>query len=362
MSRQFTARMTRRSALGAGLFAGTSLLIKACGTTSSSTANSSGGGEILATTFGGAWEEGHRTYLAEEFGQAAGIEVTIVSEPGLEAVSKVIAAQPNPPYDVILIPEGPMFMAEEEGVLAAFPQDMSENYGEIQPQYYNEGLAPMVASQVLGIAYNPERISTPPTSLSDFWNPEYEGRVGIPALESGLGTTFFVELARLEGGDENDVEAAFQRIKQLLPNIGAIAPNPSSLATLLQQGEIDMAPHWFDYISGIKAKGATVDWVAPTDKVASSSSSLQIVKNAQADLETAVSYVDRALSLEVQTAMSKPPYNFLPTHAEAPLPKELAAKLGSSADLKDRLFIPNWQIINQNRAEWIERFDREVQA
>lgn len=364
MPRHFATRMTRRSALGAGLFAGTSLLIKACGVTSSSSSAGSAGGEILATTFGGAWEEGHRTYLAEEFGQTAGVDVTLVSEPGLEAVSKVIAAQPNPPYDVILIPEGPMFLAEEEDVLTAFPQEMSKHYAEIQPQYYNEGLAPMVASQVLGIAYNPERVSTPPTSLRDFWNPEYAGRVGIPALASGLGTTFFVELARLEGGNENDVEVAFQRIEELLPNLGAIAPNPSSLATLLQQGEIDMAPHWFDYISGIKAKGATVDWIAPSGKIASSSSSLQIVKNAQADLETATAYIDRALSLEVQTAMSKPPYNFLPTHAEAPLPEELAAKLDSStgADLGDRLFIPNWQIINQNRAEWIERFDRVVQA
>ena len=364
MTRILITRMTRRSVLGAGLFAGTSLLLKACNTNSSSTAVSSKGGELLATTFGGAWEEGHRTYLAEGFGQDHDVDVKIVSEPGLEAVSKVIAAQPSPPYDVILVPEGPMFMAAEEGVLEAFPKKMSENYGSIQPQYYNEGLAPMIASQVLGIAYNSERITKPPSSLNDFWNSEYKGRVGIPALESGLGTTFFVELARMEGGSENDVEAAFEKLKELLPNLAAIASNPSSLATLLQQGEIDIAPHWFDYISGIKAKGATVDWIAPTDKVASSSSSLQIVKNAQASLDTATAYIDESLSLDVQTAMSKPPFNFLPTHQDAPLPEELAAKLSSnsSADLESLLFIPDWRLINQNRADWIERFNREVQA
>jgi putative spermidine/putrescine transport system substrate-binding protein len=349
--------MTRRAVLGTGLFVGSSLLLKGCQNASSVSSTQ----ELIVTTYGGSWEEGHRRELASSFTQTHNANVRVISEPGLEAVAKVLAARQQPPYDVILIPEGPMFTAQAEGVLQEFPPDTSQNHANILPQYHNQALAPMVASQVLGIAYNPERISNPPRSLLDLWSSEYRDRVGIPSLESGLGTTFFVELARLEGGSENDVEGAFAKLTQLRPNLAAVAPNPGSLATLLQQGEIDIAPHWFDYVSGIRGRGAVVEWVAPTEELASSSSSLQVVRNSQAT-KLATAYVDTALSLEVQNAMAQPPYNFLPTHQDATIPVELAQLLSENArDRVDaRIFIPDWQAINPNRSAWIERFDREV--
>lgn len=357
MANALIPQMTRRALLGAGLFVGTSLLLKGCNNASESASQG-----LTVTTYGGSWEEGHRKELASSFTKSHNANVSVISEPGLEAVSKVIASRQRPPYDVILIPEGPMFMAAAEGVLAEFPQSLSSNHAQILPQYQNQGLAPMNACQVLGIAYNPERIKTPPKSLLELWSSEYRDRVGIPSLESGLGTTFFVELARLEGGDENDVTAAFGRLAALRPNLAAVAPNPGALATLLQQGEIDLAPHWFDYTSGIQAKGAAVEWVAPAEEIASSSSSLQIVKNSPASVELAAAYVDTALSQEVQTAMAQPPYNFVPTRADAPIPTTLAQKLGKSVSdrLDDVLFIPDWKIINQNRSAWIERFNKEV--
>lgn len=357
MSHVLTTKMTRRAVLGAGLFIGSSLLLKGCQNASSVSSTQ----ELIVTTYGGSWEEGHRRELASSFTKVHNANVRVVSEPGLEAVAKVLAARQQPPYDVILIPEGPMFMANAEGVLQEFPQDASQNHAKILPQYHNQSLAPMVGSQVLGIAYNPERITNPPRSLLDLWSSEYRDRVGIPSLESGLGTTFFVELARLEGGSENDAEGAFAKLAQLRPNLAAVAPNPGSLATLLQQGEIDIAPHWFDYISGIRGKGASVEWVAPTEELASSSSSLQIVRNSGAT-ELAAAYIDTALSLEVQSAMAQPPYNFVPTHQDAPIPEELAQKLGKSPSdrLDEVVFIPDWQAINPNRSAWIERFDREV--
>lgn len=358
MSNVFITKMTRRTVLGAGLFVGTSLLLKGCQNESDSASSAN---EIIVTTYGGSWEEGHRRELASSFTKAHNANVRVISEPGLEAVAKVLAARQQPPYDVILIPEGPMLTAQAEGVLQEFPQEASQNYANILPQYHNEPLAPMVASQVLGIAYNPERITNPPRSLLELWNSEYQDRVGIPSLESGLGTTFFVELARLEGGSENDVEGAFRKLTQLRSNLAAVAPNPGNLATLLQQGEIDIAPHWFDYISGIRTRGASVEWIAPTEELASSSSSLQVVRNSRV-VELATAYVDTALSLEVQSAMAQPPYNFLPTHQDAPIPEELAQKLGKSSSdrLDEVVFIPDWQAINPNRSAWIERFDREV--
>ena len=61
-------------------------------------------------------------------------------------------------------------------------------------------------------AYNPKKIKTPPTSWEDMWNPEYKGRVGITGLASSLGTAFMVEIAKLHGGSETNIEPAFEAI------------------------------------------------------------------------------------------------------------------------------------------------------
>jgi len=74
--------------------------------------------------------------------------------------------------------------------------------------------------QLIGIAYNPKKITTPPTSWEDLWKPEYKGRVGITGSPSSLGTAFMVEIAKLHWRLGNNIEPAFEAVKKLLPNVG----------------------------------------------------------------------------------------------------------------------------------------------
>ena len=105
-----------------------------------------------------------------------------------------------------------------------------------------EPMGPAPFFQVVGMTYNPDKVKTPPTSWADMWKPEYKGRVGITNLNSTLGTGFLVEIARMHGGSEANVDAGFKAIEELKPNIAAVAANPGQLATLYQQGQIDIGP------------------------------------------------------------------------------------------------------------------------
>jgi putative spermidine/putrescine transport system substrate-binding protein len=90
----------------------------------------------------------------------------------------------------------------------------------------------------VGLTYNPEKIKTPPTSWRDLWKPEFKGRVGITTLNSTLGTGWLVEVAKMYGGSESNVEPGFKAINELKPNLAAVAANPGALATPWRSREL----------------------------------------------------------------------------------------------------------------------------
>ena len=86
------------------------------------------------------------------------------------------------------------------GHLRAVSGRESRNHADLLAPFQSEQWGPTVTMQLIGIAYNPTKIQTPPPSWMDLWKPEYKGRVGLTTMESSLGTVFVVEIAKLHGG------------------------------------------------------------------------------------------------------------------------------------------------------------------
>ena len=169
--------------------------------------------------------------------------------------------------------------------------------------------------QLIGIAYNPKKIKTPPTSWEDLWKPEYKGRVGITGLGSSLGTAFMVEIAKMHGGSETNIEPAFEAVKKLLPNVGAIAPSPGALAALFQQGEIDIAFNYWNNVALLAAKGVDIAFAKPKSGAIVVRSSAQIVKNNQ-DPKLVLEYLDTVMSVDVQKGLEAHPWVMMPTNKQ----------------------------------------------
>ena len=166
--------------------------------------------------------------------------------------------------------------------------------------------------QVIGIGYNPKKITTPPNSWNVLWDPKYKGRVGLTALNSQLGIAFLAELNRIKGGNEGDFEPAFKALRELLPNVGAIAANLGAYATLWQQEQIDIAPYNFNFVQTLKAKGVPVELAMPDTGPVGWRTSLHLVKSA-AEPDLAVQYIDSHLAADLQAQMLKEPYDVIPT-------------------------------------------------
>ncbi|OLE44597.1 MAG: hypothetical protein AUG14_04145, partial [Candidatus Rokubacteria bacterium 13_1_20CM_2_68_19] len=210
--------------------------------------------QLVVATFPGTWNEVHREILAPYFQKKTNADVTQTIMLATDQVAKLAATRGQPPFDVAILDEGPTLDAVKQGVLEKYPAAKSAHFNELGPPFRNEW-GPAISMQAIGLAYNPKKVKTAPRSWDDLWNPAYKGRVGLTALNSSLGMAFIVELARLKGGSESNLEPGFLALRTLLPNVGAISANLGAHSALIQQEQVDVAVHNFNFIETLKGKG-----------------------------------------------------------------------------------------------------------
>jgi putative spermidine/putrescine transport system substrate-binding protein len=316
---------------------------------------------ISATTYPGAWESAHRGILLPAFTKATGASVSLVPSLAVDTVSKIVASKANPPYDVIILDEGPYLAALSQDIFEKIPTDKMPYLKDVPAKLVDpRGLGVFVSGQIIGIAYNTEKIKNPPRSWNDLLKPEYKGRVGLAGMGSTLMSAWMVEIARQNGGSEENLEPAFQFVKKLLPNVSAVASNPGSLATLFQQGQIDISVHYNNNIGDLQAKGVPVALARPDTGWIHIKSVMHIVKNSK-NPDLAAAYINAALSPEVQTKMAAAPYYVAPVSGKAAFSPGLQAYAKSMAEIETMNGV-DWAKLNPRRGEYIDRFNREIRV
>jgi len=317
---------------------------------------------LVFATFTGSWEEAHKAVLVP-----AALEhmkdANIILDPmiSVDQISKVMAAREHPPIDVMLHDPGPALTAIEQGLVEPYPVADSNFYQQLMPEA-QDPMGPSIFYQIVGLTYNPETIDSPPTSWMDLWKPEYKGRVGITNMNSTLGTGFMVELAKLHGGSDSNIDPAFELLKTLKPNLAAVAANPGQLASLFQQGQVDISPGNFNAIQILKARGVPVEWIAPKEGAIAFKTSIHIVKNSP-NRDLAFALIEASMSPQVQAQLMEAPYLVVPTNTQVKMAGEVASSLAKDqAEMKSRFLLQDWKVINQHRAAWIERFNKEIQV
>ncbi len=317
---------------------------------------------IVFATFTGSWEEAHRDVLVPAYRKATnGAEIVLDPMLSVDQIAKVTAARSNPPIDVMLHDPGPALVAVANDLVEPYPTDKSAYYKDlIDDAQLPTG--PAIFFQVVGLTYNPDKIKTPPSSWADLWKPEYKGKVGITNLNSTLGTGFLVEIARMNGGNEANIEPGFKALDSLKPSLSAVAANPGQLATLFQQGQIDISPGNFNAIQIMKARGVAVEFVAPKEGAIAFKTSIHIVKNTQAK-DLCFALIEAAMSPEVQSKLMAEPYLVVPTNTKVKISGEVAKTLAKDhAEMKKKFVFQDWKKINEQRSAWIERFNREIKV
>ncbi|HTQ83401.1 MAG TPA: extracellular solute-binding protein [Pseudolabrys sp.] len=346
-------RLTRRTLLGRTTVLGASLAMPTILRAQSKT--------LVAATFPGTWNEADRNIIAPAFKTATGAAVTQSIVLGTDQVARLTAAKGNkPPFDVAFFDTPQVLDAAKEGLIVKYPSAQSPNFKDLIPKFQDEW-GPKITMQVIGIGYNPKKISTPPKSWDELWDPKYKGRVGLTALNSQLGIAFLAELNRIKGGTEANFDPAFKALQSLLPNVGAIAANLGAYATLWQQEQIDIAPYNFNFVQTLKGKGVPVELSIPNTGAVGWETSMHLVANA-AEPELAVKYIDLHIDPAIQTELLKPPYEAIPTSAKVKLEGPITKSIAPTADALAEVKGIDWALLNPQRGALIERFNREIKV
>lgn len=370
MDRRFVNRLSRRSVLGAGLFLGTSWVLKACNATVSQDSGAAGGegavgGDLVVASFPGTTDAVMREEVAPVVAEKTGINMSAQPLLAFEQVARVKASPDNPPFDLLLLDDGQNAVAIEEKLLQPFPEDRVPNASDVNPGFKSDdGLAPVFFAQGIVMAYNPEKVTTPPTSWEAMLDPNLDAQLGLVSLNSILGTSFMVEMAKVLGGDESNIEPAFEAVSEMLPRVSGVAANPGALVTLFQQGEVDVSPMWHNDALTLAERGVPVAIAKLDSGIAVARYSLNVVQNPTAGLDTALAGIDAMLSPEAQAALVAAPYFYIPSNDTVKFPPELVEVMGIES-VNDFIAMSHgldWATINPQRAEWIERFNQVVQA
>ena len=192
-------------------------------------------------------------------------------------------------------------------------------------------------------------------SWKDLLTDPWVSRLGLTGFQTTFGTVSLIEIAKVFGGSETDVDPALVELKKILPKVAAVG-QPAAMPGLFQQGQCDVMYTNTQTVATLKGKGVDVEFVKPDTGAVAFYTTLHIAKGST-EIENAYKYCDTAVSKEVQEALTKAPYNFIPANKDVVMPDYLPMK---SLDEFSTYVRHDWAKINPLRAAWIEKFNKEM--
>lgn len=233
------------------------------------------------------------------------------------------------------------------------------NMANVLPKYLrpdNRG----VGYQMLGIGliYNKEKVKTPPTSWSDLWSPAFREHVALWEYDPPP----LVMAARLNGGDEHNIDPGFKVWSENAQNIRAFVDSNIALKNLMDSGEAWIAPWYSAIASQWVDENGPLGFVIPKEGAVAFSIFLSIVKGVD-DAERAVceDLLNELLS-PAQAGRYGDLTRSVPVVKNAELTERqktdpiVGLSLAETAIHLDNAFIA------KELAGWRERWDQEVKA
>ena len=319
--------------------------------------------KLVVSIWGGSWRDLIAETVAKKFTAETGVAVEFITGGTIDRLNKEKLAKGSPESDITFTTSHVGWLYANDGLFEQLDLSKIANAANLANEARISPFHLGAWAYVYTIGYRADLLANAKfESWEDLWKPEYKGKVGITNLNSTLGTGFLVEIARMHGGSEANVEPGFKAIEALKPSISAVASNPGQLATLFQQGQIDISPGNFNAIQIMKARGVAVEFVAPKEKAIAFKTTIHIVKNTGAK-DLAFALIEAALSPDVQAKLMESPYLIVPTNTKVKMGGEIAKTLAKDhADMKNKFVFQDWKKINEQRSAWIERFNREIKV
>ena len=312
------------------------------------------GDELTVGVWGGEQERILRQHVVRPLEERHGVKINLLLGGTPERRARAYAERGRPSFDLIYLNIFESRQAVRDGVTQA-PTDAVPNARHLYPVAKLGGYG--VALNPVTIVYDRRLVAAPMTSWRDFWREDLRGKIIWPTYPGAQGTAALLMAAKIWGGDENNIDPAFERIAQLKP-IRAFQSGQDQLFGMFDQ-QVGAASIEFGSFtrSYAEARNPNIVIADPTEgqAVAMNVACITVGTRQQALAEA---FVDLHLGADCQRAYAERIY-YSPTVTNLALPPELAAKL-VLGDAVARLVDFDWDVVIRSQPRWSSRFTREI--
>lgn len=258
--------------------------------------------------------------------------------------------------DVALLSEIDMFEMYKAGVLEELDYSKLKNGANIIPALRRTYSIPHIYSGKI-ILYNPTKVTTPPTSYADLWDPKYKGRVGFA---DGLYIQIIESAALINGGSVTNLEPGKAKLAELKKLDPKVYPSNETLAAALKSEEVWFTIMWRARGVQWRNSGIPIGLAVPKEGATPIIFEAGIPKNAP-NKDCAYAYLDAMLDPQGQAGFADK-MGYVPTVTNAKLDAKLEADLSFTADEQKKFVIPDLEYVAKNNAALLDWWNREFKG
>jgi putative spermidine/putrescine transport system substrate-binding protein len=310
--------------------------------------------KLVVISWGGTWGDAMREVLFDPFTEETGVEVELRTQGSMMDMLATLTAQKDRmDADLWVTGMAPTLLADQEGLLQEIPLDRMPNASTLPAALAGE--KHLALWQIFyGLVYNSEAVPFEITSWEDIFDERLAQSISVPH-GSGYGGKFILLLSWLGGGDENNIDPAFEMLEKLRPNIAVVPRSDPDAIKFITSGETDVATMMpiGNYLQ-ISESGDQYKFVTPEPYVPSNFNNFVLLKGPNS--EAAVQFMDFALDPERQAALAEKVL-VLPANPEADVPEALAPY----APKPDQLRYADEKVLAEKLPEWADRWNQIIQ-
>jgi putative spermidine/putrescine transport system substrate-binding protein len=210
-----------------------------------------------------------------------------------------------------------------------------------------------------GLVYNADRIKTKPSSWSDLLDAKYKGKLTSPDISYSSSYITLVAMARLGGGDENNLEPGFQNVKTLRGLSPTFWTQDHQLDNMMKQEEVWMSSYFSGNSWSLTRRQGLKAAQFADPKEGSYLVGLCMTKVANGpNPKGADLLMNMILDPEAQAAYSAEQFT-APANMESKLSAELK-EMVPYGDKVEKLNFANWGILDSKKDAIAERWMKEI--
>jgi putative spermidine/putrescine transport system substrate-binding protein len=320
------------------------------------------GRPLVVSDFGGDWGAWNQQNIDARFTQQTTAPVT--HDTGSDNAARIAKARlgiPRSEYDLICLADSFFPRAESEGILEKldYKSPRLSNVKDIDPKFVTPNYTSFLFNG-LGLAFNPKMVKTVPTSWKDLLNPEYKGKIVLPAVTHSFGLHVILLCALAAGKDYKDTAAGLENLKVLadLQPIWSVDSQANARSLFQEEAAIG----WIGRAEWVQLQGwgGSAKFVVPSEGGFLTSWGFGTIKNSKS-IEATEEYINITLDPKLQAANAKK-LGFHPTNTRW---KEFAdpdtiAKISWTPEEQKRFVTIDYTWLTPKRSELTDAWNRIV--